>query len=74
MKMVGGEIWNTSDLLLDYLSIIDQSDNIRQLIGPKTAVKWLKEWGSLDGVIENAGSTPRFGVSFMKNYCRETRS
>lgn len=54
------------NLLLDYLSIIgDQSDNIPGLVGvgPKTAVKWLKEWGSLNGVIENAGRiTPkRFG-------------
>ena len=30
-------------------------------VGPKTAVKWLKEWGSLDGVIENAGRiTPKW--------------
>jgi len=44
--------------ILDYLSIIgDQSDNIPGLsgVGPKTAVKWLVEYGNLEGVIENAG-------------------
>lgn len=44
--------------ILDYLSIIgDQSDNIPGLsgVGPKTAVKWLLEYGNLEGVIENAG-------------------
>ena len=44
--------------VLDYLSIIgDQADNIPGLsgVGPKTAVKWLKEWGYLDEIIANAG-------------------
>ena len=44
--------------ILDYLSIIgDQADNIPGLsgVGPKTAVKWLKEWGNLDQIIANAG-------------------
>ena len=44
--------------IIDYLSIIgDQSDNISGLrgVGPKTAVKWLSEYGSLEGIIENAG-------------------
>ena len=49
--------------ILDYLSIIgDQSDNIPGLagVGPKTAVKWLQEWGNLDAVIANAGRiTPK---------------
>ena len=46
------------DLVVDYLSLIgDQSDNIPGLsgVGPKTAVKWLKEWGNLEGIISNAG-------------------
>ena len=59
-------------LLLDYLSIIgDQADNISGLsgVGPKTAVKWLKAWGHLDGIIENAGrATPkRFGSVIYEN-------
>ncbi len=43
--------------IADYLAIIgDTSDNIRGLVGvgPKTASKWLKEFGSLEGVIANA--------------------
>ena len=47
-----------STQILDYLSIIgDQSDNIPGLqgVGPKTAVKWLKEWGNLEELIANAG-------------------
>ena len=46
-------------------NIGDQADNINGLngVGPKTAVKWLKNWGSLDEIILNAGRiTPaRFG-------------
>ena len=44
--------------ILDYLAIIgDQSDNIPGIngVGPKTAVKWLSEFGNLDDVILNAG-------------------
>ena len=59
-------------LLLDYLSIIgDQSDNITGLngVGPKTAVKWLNAWGSLDEIIANAGriSPKRFGSVIYEN-------
>lgn len=49
--------------ILDYLSIIgDQADNIPGLsgVGPKTASKWLQNWGSLDEIILNAGRiTPK---------------
>ena len=44
--------------ILDYLSIIgDQSDNIPGLpgVGPKTALKWMSEYGDLESIIENAG-------------------
>ena len=44
--------------ILDYLSIIgDQSDNIPGLsgVGPKTASKWIEEYGDLDNLILNAG-------------------
>lgn len=49
--------------MIDYLSIIgDQSDNIPGLtgVGPKTAARWLSEFGDLDNLIENAGRvTPK---------------
>jgi DNA polymerase I len=44
-------------LIVDYLSLIgDQIDNVPgvEKVGPKTAVKWLKNHGSLDDVIKNA--------------------
>jgi DNA polymerase-1 len=43
--------------IIDYLALIgDTSDNVPGVpkVGPKTAVKWLQEYGSLDGIIENA--------------------
>ena len=46
-------------LIVDYLALIgDTVDNIPGVMkcGPKTAVKWLLEYGSLDGVIANAAS------------------
>ncbi len=45
-------------LIADYLALVgDSSDNIPGVakVGPKTAAKWLNEYGSLDGVIANAG-------------------
>lgn len=45
------------DLIIDYLSLVgDTSDNIPGVpkVGPKTAVKWLEQYGTLDGVIEHA--------------------
>jgi len=44
--------------IVDYLTLIgDTSDNIPGVpkVGPKTAVKWLQEYGSLEGVVEHAG-------------------
>ena len=46
-----------NDQIVDYLSLVgDTSDNIPGVpkCGPKTAVKWLNEYGSLQGVIDNA--------------------
>ncbi|WDZ96579.1 DNA polymerase I [Herbaspirillum sp. WKF16] len=43
--------------IVDYLSLIgDTVDNVPgvEKCGPKTAVKWLAAYGSLDGVMENA--------------------
>ena len=48
-----------ADQIIDYLALMgDSSDNIPGVpkVGPKTASKWLAEYGSLDGVIENADS------------------
>ena len=45
--------------IIDYLTLIgDAVDNVPGVakVGPKTAVKWLAEYGSLDGVIANAGA------------------
>lgn len=46
-------------LVIDYLALIgDTSDNIPGVpqVGPKTAVKWLDEYGTLDNIIANANS------------------
>jgi DNA polymerase-1 len=43
--------------IADYLALVgDTSDNIPGIngVGPKTASKWLAEWGSLEGVITHA--------------------
>jgi DNA polymerase-1 len=49
--------------ILDYLAIIgDQSDNIPGLsgVGPKTAVKWIQQFGDMENLIANAGRlTPK---------------
>ncbi|MCS6765861.1 MAG: DNA polymerase I [Candidatus Protistobacter heckmanni] len=45
--------------ILDYLTLIgDAVDNVPgvEKVGPKTAVKWLSEYGSLAGVVENAAN------------------
>ena len=44
-------------LIVDYLALVgDTSDNIPGVpkVGPKTAVKWLKQYGSLDEIIAHA--------------------
>ncbi len=45
------------DQIIDYLALMgDASDNIPGVtkVGPKTAIKWLTQYGSLDSVIEHA--------------------
>ncbi|EKO36649.1 DNA-directed DNA polymerase [SAR86 cluster bacterium SAR86E] len=45
--------------IIDYLAIVgDTSDNIPGVpkVGPKTAVKWLSEFKTLQGIIDNADS------------------
>ena len=47
--------------IVDYLALIgDTSDNVPGIpkVGPKTAVKWLAEHGSLDRIVANADSFP----------------
>ena len=47
------------DRIIDYLALMgDSSDNVPGVpnVGPKTAVKWLQAYGSLDAIIENAAS------------------
>jgi len=44
-------------LMLDYLTLVgDSVDNVPgvEKVGPKTAVKWLSQYGSLDGVVAHA--------------------
>ncbi len=46
-------------LIIDYLVLVgDTSDNVPgvEKVGPKTAVKWLKEYGTLDNIVANADS------------------
>ena len=46
-------------LMLDYQTLVgDAVDNVPGVpkVGPKTAVKWLLEYGSLQGVVENAAA------------------
>ena len=47
--------------IVDYLTLIgDTSDNVPGIpkVGPKTAVKWLTQHGSLDTIVANADSFP----------------
>lgn len=47
----------TPEQIIDYLALIgDTVDNVPGVpkVGPKTAVKWLQEYGSLDAIMENA--------------------
>jgi len=44
-------------LMLDYQTLVgDAVDNVPGVakVGPKTAVKWLQQYGSLQGVVDNA--------------------
>mgnify|MGYP002783741304 CR=1 FL=1 len=47
------------DRIVDYFALVgDSVDNVPgvEKVGPKTAAKWLQQYGSLDAVIENASS------------------
>jgi len=57
--------------IIDYLSLMgDKSDNIPGIpsVGPKTAAKWLNQYGDLDGVIQHADEiTGKVGEKFRDN-------
>ncbi|GJM07573.1 MAG: DNA polymerase [marine bacterium B5-7] len=45
------------ELIIDYLALMgDTVDNVPGIpkVGPKTAVKWLTQYGSMDAIVENA--------------------
>ena len=57
--------------IVDYLALIgDTSDNVPGIpkVGPKTAVKWLAEYGALDDIIANANDfTGKVGEYLREN-------
>ena len=57
--------------IVDYLALVgDSSDNIPGVpkVGPKTAAKWLNEYGSLDEIIKHATDIPgKVGESLRDN-------
>ena len=57
MAGVEAEFGIPARLMLDYQTLVgDTVDNVPGVpkVGPKTAVKWLQEYGSLQAVVENA--------------------
>ncbi|MDO8706515.1 MAG: DNA polymerase I [Sulfuricaulis sp.] len=51
----------TPEQIVDYLALVgDTSDNIPGVpgVGPKTAAKWLQQYGSLDAVVTHAAEIP----------------
>ncbi len=57
--------------IIDYLALVgDTSDNIPGVpkVGPKTAAKWLNEFGSLDDIVARADEIPgKVGESLREN-------
>lgn len=68
---VVGKFGVTPAQIVDYLSLIgDTSDNIPGIpkVGPKTAEKWLKEYGSLQSIEQNAEKiSGKVGESFREH-------
>lgn len=58
------------ECIIDYLALVgDAVDNVPgvEKVGPKTAVKWLQQYGSLDGVIAHADAIAgAVGVNLRK--------
>ena len=61
----------TPEQIVDYLALVgDTSDNIPGVpkVGPKTAAKWLAQYGTLDAIMENAAEIPgKVGESLREN-------
>ena len=56
------DVW--PEQIIDYLALVgDSIDNIPGIakVGPKTAAKWLNEYGTLDKLVENAAADRRQG-------------
>lgn len=58
--------------IIDYLALMgDKADNIPGVpsVGPKTAVKWLQEYESMEGIIENADAIKgKVGERLRENF------
>ena len=63
------DVW--PEQIIDYLGLVgDASDNIPGVpkVGPKTAAKWLNEYGTVDGIIEHAAEIKgKVGESLRDN-------
>jgi DNA polymerase-1 len=61
----------TPEQIVDYLALVgDSSDNIPGVpkVGPKTAAKWLAQYGSLDELVAHAAEVPgKVGESLREN-------
>ncbi len=61
----------TPGQIVDYLALVgDSSDNIPGVpkVGPKTAAKWLNQYGSLDEIVAHADEVPgKVGESLREN-------
>jgi len=57
--------------MVDYLALVgDSADNIPGVpkVGPKTAAKWLNQYGTLDAIVHHAGDIPgKVGESLRDN-------
>jgi len=59
------------ELIIDYLTLIgDTSDNIPGVpkVGPKTAVKWLTQYGSLDEIVSHADEFPGKVGEYLREF------
>ena len=65
-------------LIVDYLALMgDSSDNIPGVakVGPKTAVKWLKEYKNIEGILKNAGDIKgKVGENLRSSFSQLTLS
>lgn len=67
---VTGKFGVPPEQIIDYLSLIgDSSDNIPGVskVGPKTAAKWLAQYGSLDSIIQHAKDIPGAVGNHLRN-------